>query len=160
MRQKLIPFVSIVLASIFQFNSCLFNKADLSNPKSSSFNQSQSPISLCGLEGFTDAPGGHQLEEIEQPFIVSKVKGLIKSAVGDWPEGARILFELRSKEAGSITRRVETNKFGEFIIDGISEGQYCFKATIYGWQSVMGIIIVSKKADSKGEIRFSMRLEV
>jgi hypothetical protein len=42
----------------------------------------------------------------------------------------------------------------------ITEGRYCFKATVNGWQSVTGIIIVSKRADPERSIVFEMKLGV
>jgi len=127
---------------------------------SNSVYQSQSPIGLCGINGFSDAVDEHIVNEIMEPFVVTGIRGTIRSEAGDWPEGIRVLFEVRSSRAGAKIQRAMTDAHGKFMMKGIPDGQYCFKATVNGWQSVMGVIIVSKKADPKNKIVFEMRLGV
>jgi hypothetical protein len=109
----------------------------------------QSPISVCGIDGFTQAVDEHIINEIEPPFVVKEIKGKILNTTGNgWTKVVRVLFEIR--EAGhSRIKKTHTDENGDFRIKNISDGRYCFKATVTGWQPVMGIIIVSKQAARK-----------
>jgi hypothetical protein len=122
--------------------------------------KSKSWITLCGLTGFTESPAEHIINEVEEPFFVQEIKGKIINDVGDgWSKESRVLFEIRRTSGGPV-RRTLADERGNFIMKHIADGQYCFKATVLGWQSVMGIIIVNKKGGQKSEIVFSMRLGV
>lgn len=119
-----------------------------------------SPIPTCGLAGFALAVDEHIIDEIERPFVVRGIKGKILNVTGyGWTKDVRVLFEIR--EIGrTLIRKTYADEDGNFSVKKIFDGQYCFKATVTGWQSVMGIIIVSKKADPKTAIVFEMRLGV
>lgn len=113
--------------------------------------------SVCGFEGFTVFPSEHKTVEIEQPFIVRAVKGRLTNTLGVWPEDPPFptLFEIRRMgETAVIQAHVDGE--GNFKIPSVPEGQYCFKATAYLWESVMGIIIVSKRAGHKKSIQIGM----
>jgi len=42
----------------------------------------------------------------------------------------------------------------------VPPGEYCFKATVDGWQSVVGVIVVTKSADPAARVSFEMLLGV
>jgi hypothetical protein len=157
MQSNLLIFISVILVFNLQCASKCTKYPDVK--KKPNFEQ-QSPISYCGLEGFTKADTEHIIREINKPFEVSKIKGKINSEAGDWPEGTNVLFEIRKRDKNSQIIRIKTDWNGKFKIKKIENGVYCFKATVNGWQSVVGIIIVSQEADPKNEITIEMLLGV
>jgi hypothetical protein len=112
------------------------------------------------LEGFTKSETEHIIREINIPFEVCEIKGQIISEAGDWPVGSCVLFELRDRDKNSKIKKVHSDKNGLFEIKHVKNGIYCFKATVNGWQSVVGTIIVSQGADPKNDISFEMSLGV
>ena len=109
--------------------------------------------SVCGITGFTVFPSEHKTVEIEQPFIVRTIKGKLTNTLGEWPENPPFptLFEIRRKGESAVIQ-VYVDGEGNFKIPSVPEGQYCFKATAYLWESVMGIIIVKKRASYKKSV--------
>ena len=120
----------------------------------------QSPIDRCGMEGFSRSSVEHIAEEIYKPFVVRSVKGIIISQVGEWPEGIQVIFEIRLPDRSSQIRRAYTDRQGRFSIPNVPPGEYCFKATVTGWQSVVGTILVTAEAEAKSIIAFEMLLGV
>jgi hypothetical protein len=115
----------------------------------------------CGLEGFTEAPDEHIINEITEPFVVREVKGRIDNEAGPgWWKDCLVLFEIRGIRKDTEVHKVYADENGNFVMRDITEGRYCFKATVNGWQSVTGIIIVSKRADPERSIVFEMKLGV
>jgi hypothetical protein len=117
------------------------------------------PGYVCGIEGFTLSPVEHIVNEIKEPIIVRAVKGRLTNKQGGWPQDMPwpILFEVRRMgETAIIQTRADGE--GNFDIPSVQEGIYCFKATAPGWQSVMGIIIVKKKASPRNSIRIVMEI--
>jgi hypothetical protein len=119
-----------------------------------------SAIGNCGIAGFTLSPSEHIVNEINEPFVVRRIQGRIDSAGGEWPDDWPILFEIRGIQNIAKIRGVHADGKGVFKMDHVKEGRYCFKATVNGWQSVVGIIIVNRKADPKSKITFVMELGV
>lgn len=108
---------------------------------------------------FTKSATEHLINHIEDPFRVRAVMGTITTTAGD--EGrADVLFEIEGPNDERTIRHVLTDRHGNFKIAKLPEGNYKFKATLYGFQPVMGTIIVSKHAPSTGEIKIEMRLGV
>lgn len=157
MQSKLLIFISVILVFNLQYASKCTKKPCVK--KNTSFEQ-QSPIQYCGLDGFTKADTEHIIREIKKPFEVCEIKGMINSEAGDWPEGTNVLFEIRKRDKNSEIKRIKTDRNGKFKIKKVENGVYCFKATVNGWQSVVGIIIVSQEADPKNEIIIEMLLGV
>jgi hypothetical protein len=110
----------------------------------------------CKIEGFYTSPLEHVIEPIEKPFVVRKISGQLTSRAGEWPPGG-VLFELRKLgEERILSTRTDTHGF--YFLP-VKKGVYCFKATLDGWQSRMGIAIVSGKADRATRINFSLYLD-
>ena len=123
--------------------------------------QSPSKRATCGIEGFTESPSEHMVVELEQPFRVRSVEGTITSQGGDWPEGIFVLLELRSADGGAgALKQAKTDAWGAFKIPDVPPGEYCFKATAEGWQSAVGVIVVSATADPTSKVSFEMLLGV
>jgi carboxypeptidase family protein len=115
----------------------------------------------CGSEGFTPSASEHVIVELDKPLRVRTVEGIVTSQAGDWPEGVSVLFEIRPMaEAPSRPRGVRTDRRGHFEIPGVPAGEYCFKATTEGWQSVTGVIVVSPTADPDSRVNVEMPLGV
>lgn len=128
-------------------------------PKSSATRESSKQAS-CGIEGFTKSPSEHMVVQLEQPFRVRSVEGVVTSQGGDWPEGISVLVELRSARSAGTMKQARSDPRGSFKIPDVAPGEYCFKATADGWQSVVGVIIVSKTADPASRVNFEMLLGV
>lgn len=157
MRSNLLILIVIILvASLHCTSTCLLKP----NVKNNTSSLQQSPISFCGLEGFTKSESEHIIREINKPFEVREIKGQIKNEVGDWPEGTSVLFEFRERDKNSKIKKVLSDKNGIFKIKRVENGIYCFKATANGWQSVVGTIIVSQETAQKNDITFEMLLGV
>ncbi|MGA9061727.1 MAG: carboxypeptidase regulatory-like domain-containing protein [Terracidiphilus sp.] len=107
---------------------------------------------------FTWSPSEHIIDEIDQPFVVKSLMGMI-AVQGDGPL-AGVLFEIQGPGTDRKIRRCKTDEYGRFKIGHVPQGTYRFKATLVGFQSVMGTITVSKKAAKAGEIRIAMPVGV
>jgi hypothetical protein len=150
---------------LFCFNCCCaanMKKTDPTKTNNNYLQQSQSPILFCCLDGFTKSQSENIIVEIKEPFVVRNVKGRIKNTENDygWSKDFGVLIEIRKRNSKSEINHVFADEKGLFEIKEISVGEYCFKATINGWQSVVGIIIVTNEADPKNEIVFQMPLGV
>lgn len=113
-------------------------------------------ISVCRLGNFTLALDEHIIEKIEKPIVVSSVKGKITNEVGGWPDNTRILFEIRRIGKAAKTIQAIADGDGNFEMPHVAKGYYCFKATVDGWRSVMGIIKVDRRADPTKAISIVM----
>jgi hypothetical protein len=148
----------LVLALLLPLLSCLSCDSSLREPESY---LTPSGHLNCGLEGFTEAPAEHIINEITEPFVVREVKGRIDNVAGPgWWKDCLVLFEIRGIRKDTEVHKVYADENGKFIMRDITEGRYCFKATVNGWQSVMGVIFVEKRADPQKEIVFEMQLGV
>jgi hypothetical protein len=61
---------------------------------------------------------------------------------------------------GKTTRRATTDEHGRFKISHVPAGTYKFKATLNGFQSVVGTINISNKSTTENEIRLEMQVGV
>jgi len=114
----------------------------------------------CGIEGFTRSSDEHIVDEIKQLIVVRAVKGKITNEQGGWPINWPILFEIRRIGRAAKTIQAYADGDGYFEIPQVAEGRYCFKATVDGWQSVIGIIKVDEFANSKNSIHIIMKIGV
>jgi hypothetical protein len=159
--RQLRAFLLILCISLTQCGSHGLKSVNTIKDTGDAHSQGELPISLCSLDGFTLSAAEHIIEEIKQPFVIQKIEGsIVNFDNSTWSRDSRVLFEIRGIAKDGQIRRTYADENGYFVFNGITEGRYCFKATVLGWQSVMGIIIVSKKADPKGKIVFKMRLGV
>jgi len=107
---------------------------------------------------FTKSPTEHVINQIEKPFVVSSVSGTI-SVEGNSDPLPIVLFEIQGPGDDKTIARASSDKHGKFKIGHVKEGSYKFKATLNGFQSVMGTIIVSK-AGRHDKIKIEMPLGV
>jgi hypothetical protein len=111
------------------------------------------------LAGFTKSPTEHIIVEIDEPFVVRFVAGVIREDGNQDPfPGA--LFEIRGPGGSMKIRGAPTDVQGRFRLRHISAGTYKFKATLNGFQSVVGTIIVSPKAGKRRAIAIKLPIGV
>src|ERR1700730_12737792 len=114
----------------------------------------------CGVEGFPPAPSDHIVVELKVPFRVRAVEGAIKSQAGDWPDNTFEIVEFRPRSRSGDVVSTRTDANGTFRMPELGAGEYCFKATAAGWQSITGLVIVSTTANPANRIVFEMPLGV
>jgi hypothetical protein len=150
---KIPPLALVILMLFFQCTSG--NKQSSDNSREAL----HKTIPRCDINSFTQAVTEHIIDEIEQPFLVKTVKGKIVNSIDrEWAEDSRVLFEIRGIDREKKIRHTYADNYGVFEMSNVPEGRYCFKATGIGWDSVMGVIIVSKTANPNNEIVFEMKL--
>jgi len=150
-------YLLLLFSALLFFQCCAINK----RPSNSSREAPQQLILRCDYSGFNEATTEHITNEIIQPFMVRTIFGQITSSnPADEEEwlGESPLFEIRAIDKGKKIWRTHADKYGFFLIANVPEGQYCFKATLQGWNPTRGVIIVTKKADPKNKIVFTMWL--
>lgn len=108
------------------------------------------------LKGFTKSPIEHIIVQLEKPFEVRELKG----SVFDPTSAARgdALVELRSED-GKI-RATETDSKGRFQFRNMPNGEYKFKITLTGFQSVVGVVRVLRKTKRPDVIRIELPVGV
>jgi len=77
------------------------------------------------------------------------------------PSGAEmdgVVVEIRD-EAGRV-RGTKTNRKGLFRLGGVRKSTYKFKVTMNGFKSVVGDVVVSKKANKTDEMKIIMNVGV
>lgn len=109
---------------------------------------------------FTKSPTEHIINKIDRPFVVRSPNGVISRSDGDQEPLRNVLFEIEGPGTNRRIRRTTTDEHGRFEIGHVPPGNYAFKATLDGFQSVMGTITISKKAATRSEIRLKMRVGV
>jgi hypothetical protein len=106
----------------------------------------QDRIESGDLKGFTRSPTEHIINRLYDAFTVREGKGAAFISDGFKSPTVGMLLELRGPgESGSILSTA-TKSDGKFCLRHINPGKYLFKATMPGFQSAIGTIIVSPKA--------------
>jgi len=108
---------------------------------------------------FTKSPSEHIIIQLEQPFLVRSVKGIICRQGGREPL-SNVLIEIQGPDNDRKIRRATTDEHGKFRMGHVASGTYEFKTTLNGFQSVMGTIIVSKSAAEQDEIKIEVPVGV
>ena len=110
---------------------------------------------------FTKSPTEHIINRIDQPFVVRSITGIIVRQTSALDEPLdNVLFEIQGPSIDRKIRRTRTDEKGRFEIHRVPTGTYVFKATLNGFQSVMGTITVSKVVPKSREIRIAMHIGV
>jgi hypothetical protein len=110
---------------------------------------------------FTKSPTEHIINQIEQPFVARSVTGMIsRETTGAIEPLKNVLFEIQGHGTDGKIRRATSDMNGQFKIANVPTGTYKFKATLNGFQSVMGTIIVSKEAPKASQINIAMHIGV
>jgi len=122
-------------------------------------NKAQS-YSVADLKDFTKSSTEHIIHQIEQPFEVKSVKGAVEFKHGQVEALRGVLFEIEGPGTKRRIRRAYTREDGRFEIRHVPPGAYKFKATLNGFQSVVGTIVVLRKPHSANEIKIEMLIGV
>jgi|HubBroStandDraft_6_1064221.scaffolds.fasta_scaffold765336_1 Carboxypeptidase regulatory-like domain len=109
---------------------------------------------------FTKSPTEHIIIRLERPFVVRSVKGIILRGQGDQEPLPGVLIEIQGPGSDRKIRRAKTDEHGRFTIGHVAGGTYKFKTTLNGFQSVMGVITVSKQATKQDEIKIEVLVGV
>ena len=108
-------------------------------------------------KGFTEAHSEHIIVQLHEPIVVRDVRGEMRDCDGNPEKNA--IFEIRLQSSSQI-RRAKTDEKGRFKIRQAPAGTYDFKATLDGFQSVVGTVIVSETANPKARIKLTLNLGV
>lgn len=111
------------------------------------------------LAGFTKSPTEHIIIYLEKPIITRKIEGRIMSEADGEPL-KNVLFEVRESGGSQRIWKAVSNKKGRFQLRGLRPGEYKFKATLDGFQSIVGIIKYDKEAPAKDRPVLHMRIGV
>ena len=109
---------------------------------------------------FTRSPTEHIINRIDEPLVVRSVTGIISRRQGDLGPLPNVLFEIQGPGVDRKIRRAKTDKHGRVKIRHVPLGTYKFKATLDGFQSMMGTVTVSKETDKTAEIKIEMSVGV
>ena len=98
------------------------------------------------LKGFTISREEHIINHLDDPLTVHEVKGTAFIAYDEKTPLEGVLFELRGPGDSETITSTKTGQDGTFVLKQIRPGKYLFKATSLGFQSLVGVVIVSPKA--------------
>jgi len=118
-------------------------------PAVSQTNQSLDPFD------FTKSPTEWLTVVIDRPFTVRSVKGMIDFQNAPDKPLADVLLEIEGPGVVRKIRRATTRDDGRFRIKNVPQGTYRFQTTKSGLNSMIGTIVVSRKAPKTGEIEFA-----
>ncbi len=118
----------------------------------------------CTMEGFDQFRVGWEVVNLDEPFVVKGVRGCIlagNNPLGEWPDLPEHYIQIQIKRWGSDKVVFESfaDGAGRFEIEKVPEGRYCFLATARGWKSIMGVIVVDKRAAEEWIVAFQMGID-
>jgi hypothetical protein len=108
------------------------------------------------LKGFTTSPTEHIMNERPGVISVRVAQGRITEAASKTGVPGAVV-EVRKADPRAKVQNATSNEHGRFRLRKLSEGEYVFKVTRDGFQSVFGRLRVSKHAPSDG--RFDIELK-
>jgi len=111
----------------------------------------------CGdQKGFLKSPTEGLILEIDAPITVKSVRGTVVFLDDNDSALKDALFEIRGPGTSERIRAAVSDARGRFAIPHVPEGTYAFKATKNAYLSVVGTVVVSKKADPQKRILIVM----
>jgi len=112
------------------------------------------------VQHFTKSPTEGIIVELDRPFVVRAVEGIVSHREGSQEPLPDVLVEIEGPGDVRTIKHATTDKHGRFKIGHVAAGTYRFKTTLDGFQSVMGTIIVSEKANKHADIRIEVPVGV
>lgn len=107
------------------------------------------------LKGFTKGVGEHEITRAGKVVVLRKVQGKVVFAPDSSAlEGA--LVELRGPGKSVRIWAATTDECGHFAFGNVPSGRYVYKITAAGYQSELGELVVSSKAQKS--LGFTFRL--
>lgn len=100
----------------------------------------------CTASSFPEDVVAPMTEYEREPVVVAEVRGTLRSAGGEWPHAMRPLFELVPAAGPPHLRSVHAASDGRVRMRGIGPGIYCFRASAPGWQTVIGTLVIDRRA--------------
>jgi hypothetical protein len=94
----------------------------------------------------------------EKPFVVRQVDGTVYIEEDDTNPLDGVFIELRGPGRSRKIRSVRTDTDGKFRLSKTPPGRYMFKAATKGFNTIVGIIIVSPEAAPDQVINLHMSL--
>lgn len=91
--------------------------------------------------------------EVDEPFIVRQVKGLVVGGKEDGPPMQDVTVEVPGPNGQDRIVGTRTDKRGHFKIIRLRPVTYDFKTTPNGFKSYTSRTVISSKAKTKSEIR-------
>jgi len=124
----------------------------------SAFTLAQEPFGAENerLRGFTKSPTEHIINERRGVISVRVAQGRITEAASKTGVPGAVV-EVRQADRDGKVQNATSDEHGRFRLRKLSEGEYIFKVTRDGFQSVFGRLRVSKHAPS--EARFDIELK-
>jgi hypothetical protein len=108
------------------------------------------------LAGFTISPTEHIINTFDSELTVREMKGTIALETNGNPlNGA--LVEIRGPGDRKTVLAGTTSSSGEFLIRNVPAGEYVFKITMGGYQSLMGQLIVDQRTQHPKPIHFQLK---
>jgi hypothetical protein len=108
------------------------------------------------LAGFTISPTEHIINTLDTELTVREVKGTIAFEPSDSPlNGA--LIEIRGPGAAKTVLAATTSSAGAFQIQNVPSGEFFFKITLGGYQSLMGKMVVDHREQHPQPIHLQLK---
>jgi hypothetical protein len=102
------------------------------------------------LRGFTKGSQEHIIDRWPETLVVARLEGEVRARTTNEPLGG-VLFEVRGPADSDQVRGRRTKTNGQFRFGRLKPGQYTFKATRDGFQSLVGHIRVDPRAQKSAK---------
>jgi hypothetical protein len=109
------------------------------------------------LKGFTLFPDEHIIDRLDDAITVREVRGTATIEMEPDSPMEGVLFELRGPGDSETIRSARTDSTGKFSLKHVRPGKYLFKASSQGYQSIVGILIVSARSGTEHSIALHMK---
>jgi len=110
------------------------------------------------LRGFSCAKPETEVITLDREVAVREIRGRAHKLDESGPPAAEVLVEIRPLEGRGEILTARTDDRGRFKFKHMPPGRYQFKATLDGFKSVAGGIVVSSTADKGSDISLVMYL--
>lgn len=108
------------------------------------------------LRGFTKSPTEHIMNEHPAVISVRTMKGRITEAASKTGVPAAVV-EVRKTDPREKVQGTKSDANGHFQLRRLKEGEYVFKVTRDGFQSVFGRVRISKNAPSRANFDIELK---
>ena len=125
-----------------------------------SVQDTQPRVRTCGIEGFTQNPIEHIINDIG-PFTVKRLRGVIRDSSGNGVDfGGQAILEIMGPQPSQRVRKAVIASDGRFSFRDLPAGSYCLRAMAIGFQSVIGQVVVAPSGRVDAPIEITLRIGV